>query len=136
MAEFISTTSQSLTNVGDSVTFNSTVVCGNCNIKHREGSGLIKIRGSESCSNRARYRITFNANVSGIASNIQLAVYQDSEELNETLMSVVPATTTDVWSVNANTEIYVDCNCSTISVKTLTAGITVDTASIIITKII
>lgn len=134
MAQFISTTPQAITAVGGSVVFNSTAVCGDCNIKHRNGSALIKVRGSGCCS-RARYRVSFHGNVTGTEAVTQLALYQDGEILPESLMSVVPAAAANVWSVDSDTEVYVDCGCSTLSVRSLTAGVTVNTASIIITRV-
>lgn len=134
MAQFISTTPQEITTVGGSVAFNSTAVCGGCDVKHRNGSALIKVKGSGCCS-RARYRVSFHGNITGTAALTQLALYQDGEILLESLMSVVPAAAADVWSVGNDTEVYVDCNCSTLSVRSLTAGVTVNTASIIITRV-
>lgn len=135
MAQFISTAPQTLASVGDSIVFNSTNTSCNCNIRHRDGSAIIRLKGNGCCCNRARYRVSFHGNVSGLASGIQFAIYIDGEQLPETLMSVVPAAATDVLSVDADTEIYVDCDCAVLSVKTATAGVTVDTASIIINRI-
>lgn len=135
MAQFVSTTPQTITTVGGSVVFNATAVCGDCNIKHRNGSALIKLKGSNCCCGRTRYRVTFHGNVTGTAAVTQLALYQDGEIMPESLMSVVPAAAADVWSVDSSTEIFVDCGCSTLSVRSLTAGVTVNTASIIITKV-
>ena len=44
------------------VIFTDTVVCGNCSIMHREGSGLVTLRGlTNQC--RARFRVSFGGNI-------------------------------------------------------------------------
>lgn len=134
MAVFTSTTAQTVSN-GNNVAFTSTAVRGGCSVLHREGSGLVTVRGSGNCCNPARYRISFNGTVTGVAGAIQLVITQSGENLGETLMSVVPAATTDVWSISTSTEIVVPCDCATIGVKSVTASdITVNTASIAVTR--
>ena len=47
---------------GANVIFTDTVVCGNCAIMHREGSGLVTLRGlTNQC--RARFRVSFGGNI-------------------------------------------------------------------------
>lgn len=113
----------------------TTVICeGGCNVKHRSGSGIVIVRGG-TCCKEARYRVNFHANVTGIAGAIQLAIYQDGEQLPETLMSVVPAAATDILSVDAETEVCTNCDCTNISVRVVTgAPVTVNTASIIVNR--
>ena len=44
------------------VVFTETAVNGNCSILHREGSGLVSLRGlTNQC--RARFRVSFGANI-------------------------------------------------------------------------
>ena len=45
------------------VLFTDTVVCGNCSILHREGSGLVTLRGLINSQCRARYRVSFGGNI-------------------------------------------------------------------------
>ena len=47
---------------GQNVQFTDTVTCGSCSIAHRDGSGLITIRGNTNQC-RARYKITFGGNI-------------------------------------------------------------------------
>jgi hypothetical protein len=47
---------------GSDVLFTATPVSGSCSILHREGSGLVTLRGlTNQC--RARFRITFGGNI-------------------------------------------------------------------------
>ena len=133
MAEYVLTTPTGVP-VGGSVPYNSTIIKGCCNIKHRAGSGQVSVKGG-TCCNPARYMVYFHGNVTGVAGAIQLALYLDGEILPETLMSVVPAAATDVWSVSAKTEFCVDCCCGTVSARVITGDtVTVNTANIIVKK--
>lgn len=135
MAEFISLTPQVLDNVGDSVAFAINKTSCNCNIRHREGSSIIRLKGSNWSCNRAKYRVSVHANVQGVAGPIIFALYEDGEQIPETVTSVVPAAATDVWSVDTDSEIFVDCDCASISFRTLTPDVSVETASIIINRV-
>ena len=133
MAEFISTVPQVVDPMG-AVAFQSTAVRGCCNIRHREGSSIVVVKGG-TCCRPARYRVNFHANVTGVADAITFALVQDGEIMPETLMSVVPAAADDVWTISATAEVLVDCSCSRISVRnTGDAAVTVNTANIIVDK--
>lgn len=120
--------------VGAAVPYNLVICPGNCNVMHRQGSGIVTVKGG-SCCKPARYRVNFHANVTGVAGAIQLALYVDGEQLPETLMSVVPAATTGVWSVDAETEVCTMCDCTNISARVVTgATVTVNTADIIVDR--
>jgi hypothetical protein len=47
---------------GQNVQFTDTVTCGTCSINHRDGSGLVTIKGNTNQC-RARYKITFGGNI-------------------------------------------------------------------------
>lgn len=49
--------------VGGDVLFNETAVSGNCAIIHREGSGLVTLRGITQGQCRSRFRAYFSANM-------------------------------------------------------------------------
>lgn len=133
MAEFSLITPTAVA-VNAAVPYNNTIVKGCCAVRHRAGSGIITVKGG-TCCQPARYRVNFHANVTGVAGAIQLALYQDGEQLPETLMSVVPAAATDVWSVDAETEVNAICDCTNISARVVTgATVTVNTASIVVSK--
>ena len=61
MAEFVTVATQEVAQNGNVVFTNTAVKPGNC-IKHREGSGIITLRGlTNQC--RARYFVNFSANI-------------------------------------------------------------------------
>ena len=133
MAEYVLNT-PTVVAVGSAVPYNNTVVKGCCNVRHRSGSGIVNVKGG-TCQKPNLYDVEFHGNVTGVEGSIQLALYLDGEILPETLMSVVPATATDVLSVGARTQISTDCSCSSISARVVTgATVTVNSASIIVQK--
>lgn len=133
MAEYTLTTPTAVA-VGGTVPYNNTIMRGCCNIRKRSGSGQITVKGG-TCCNPARYMVYFRGNVTGVAGAIQLALYLDGEQLPETLMSVVPAAASDVWSVCAKTEFCVDCCCGTVLARVVTGDtVTVQNAAIIVKK--
>jgi hypothetical protein len=76
------------------VYFTDTVICGNCNITHRDDSGLITLRGlTDQC--RARFRVSFGANIGlstgGTVGPISLALAINGEPVRATTMTVTPA---------------------------------------------
>lgn len=132
---FVNTTPQTLAAAGDAVVFNTnTQARCNPNIRHRIGSGIITVRGSGCACNPARYRVSFHGNITGVAGQVQLGIYLNGELLPETVMSVFAAAASNVISVDDETEITADFGDSTISVRTLTPGITVNTASLIVER--
>jgi len=119
---------------GGTVPYNNVICKGCCCIRHRAGSGIIKVKGG-TCCNPNRYHVQFNANVTGVAGAIQLGLFLDGELLPETLMSVVAAAATDVLTVNTATEICVDGCCAAIAARVIEGEtVTVNTANIIVHK--
>ena len=81
-------------NENRNVLFTDTVVCGSCSIVHREGSGLVSLKGlTGQC--RARYRVSFGANIAiptgGTVGPISLAIAIDGEPVATTTMIETPA---------------------------------------------
>lgn len=133
MAEFSLITPTAVA-VGSAVPYNNVICKGCCNIKHRNGSGIINVKGG-SCCHPNKYTVHFHANVTGVAGAIQLGIFLDGELLPETLMSVVGAAATDVLSVDAVTQLCSTCDCENISVRVITGDtVTVNTANIIVEK--
>jgi len=76
------------------VVFTETAVNGNCSILHREGSGLISLRGlTNQC--RARFRVTFGANIAlpadATVGPISLAIAVNGEPIGPATMISTPA---------------------------------------------
>lgn len=108
------------------VHFTDVAVRGNCSIVHREGSGLVTLRGlTNQC--RARFKVAFGGNValpSGAAATpITLGIAINGEALGASTMIVTPGVTETFSNVSAFAVIDVPSGCDyTISVKNLTPG--------------
>lgn len=133
VAEYTLTTPTAVAE-GNTVPYNNTVCSGGCCIRHRQGSGIVDIRGGN-CCRPVKYRVSFHGVVSGVQGAIQLGMFLDGELLPETLMAVVPGGTTALWSVDTDTVICSECSCSAVSVRVIEGDpVTVNTASIIVEK--
>lgn len=122
------------------VLFTDTVVCGNGSIIHRDGSGLVTLRGiTNQC--RARFKVSFGGNIAvpttGTAGPISLAIAINGEPVLATTMIATPAAT-DAYN-NVFSAVYVDvpaCCCTQISVKNTSAdSINVQNANLIVERI-
>ena len=131
---------------GGNVLFTDTAVgCNRGYVVHREGAGVVTLRGI-GCQ-RARYKVTFGGNIAiatgGTVAPISLAVAIAGEPLPSTTMNVTPAAVGDFFNVSRTTFIDVPCGCCvTIAVEnvTLTAAgvaipIDVQNANIVIERV-
>ena len=139
MAEFTNVELQTV-DEGQYVVFNESPIPGGCNIYHREGSGVVRLRSiAQQC--RSRYKISFGANVQipegGTVEEISLAISLDGEALGSATMIVTPAAVEDLWNVFA--AVYVDVPrgcCVTVAVQNTSAQpIDVQNANLIIERI-
>lgn len=139
MAEFTNVQLQTV-DEGQYVVFSETPIPGGCNINHREGSGVVRLRSiTQQC--RSRYKITFGANVQipegGTVEEISLAISLDGEALGSATMIVTPAAVEDLWNVFA--AVYVDVPrgcCVTIAVQNTSAQpIEIQNANLIVERI-
>ena len=126
--------------LNQNVLFTDTVVCGRCSITHREGSGLVSLRGlTDQC--RARFKVSFGGNIAipadGTVEEISLAIAIDGEPVATTTMIVTPAAVEEFWNVFS--AIYLDIPrgcCSQISVRnTSTQPVDVQNANLIVERI-
>ena len=82
-------------NANSNVVFTNTAVPGSCAMVHREGSGLVTLRGITSANQRkARFRILFGGNIAvptgGTPGAISLAVAINGEPIETTTMISTP----------------------------------------------
>lgn len=131
---FVRTTPEVLEAAGDAITFPSNGTKCNPNIRHRAGSGAFTLRSSGCACNPAKYHVAFHANLTGFTGQATLGIYQDGELLEETVVNVVSGATTYILSVDTFTEVLADISASTITVRTLTPGVTVNTAELLIER--
>ena len=125
---------------GQNILYTDTVVAGNQCILHREGSGIVKLRGlTNQC--RARFKITFNGNIaiptSGTVEAISAAIAISGEPVAATNMIVTPAAGENYFNIASVTFVDVPSGCCTdISVKnTSTQNILVQNANFIIERV-
>lgn len=122
------------------VLFTDTVVCGNCAITHRDGSGLVTLRGlTNQC--RARFRVSFGGNIAiptgGTVGPISLAIAIDGEAVATTTMISTPAAVEEYQNVFS--AIFLDIPrgcCSQISVQNISdEDIEIRNANLIIERV-
>ena len=122
------------------VIFTDTTVCGNCSIMHREGSGLVTLRGlTNQC--RARFRVSFGGNIAlptgGTVGPISLAIAVNGEPVATTTMNSTPAAVEEFNNVFS--AIFLDVPkgcCSQISVRNISdQPIDVQNANLIVERV-
>ena len=122
------------------VIFTDTAVCGSNSIIHREGSGLVTLRGlTNQC--RARFKVFFSGNVAipatGTAGPISVAISINGEPIESTTMIQTPAATAQFQNIATAVYLDIPCGCcSQISVKNLsTQSITMQNANLIVERV-
>ena len=139
MAQFTNVFVQQIAANGNAV-FSETPVAGSNCIVHREGSGIITLRGiTNQC--HARYLVQFNGNIAiptgGTVGPISIAIAIEGEALGSATATVTPAAVGDEFNVSAAA--YVDVPrgcCVTIAIKNVNAQtIELANASVIVTRV-
>lgn len=138
MAEYTYTGQQTVAQNGN-VLFNETAVCGSNCIKHRDGSGIITLRGlTNQC--RARFFVNFSSNIAiptgGTVEAISLAVAISGEPVLSSQMISTPAAVEQFNNVSAGIFIDVPAGCCVNIAVENTSGQAVDVsnANIIVTR--
>lgn len=113
MAEYTSATIQPVA-VGQNVLLTETAVSGNCGIVHREGSGIVTLRGTTNQC-RARYKVSFGANIAipavGTAEAISVALSVGAEALSSATAIITPAAVDQYGNIYVSTNIDVPRGC-------------------------
>lgn len=122
------------------VLFTDSITCGNCSITHRDGSGIVTLRGTTNQC-RARYKVTFGGNIAiptgGTVEAISLTLAIDGEGLGSSTMIVTPAAVEEYFNVFGAMFIDVPKGCClTVSIQnTSTQSILVQNANLIIERV-
>lgn len=139
MAEFTNVFVQQIAANGNAV-FSETPVSGSNCIVHRDGSGIITLRGmTNQC--RARYKVVFGGNIAiptgGAVGPISVAIAVDGEALGSATAVVTPAAVEDFFNVFAAAFIEVPRGCCvTVAVKnTSTETIELENANVIVERV-
>ena len=139
MAEFTNVFVQQIAANGNAV-FSETPVSGSNCIVHRDGSGIITLRGmTNQC--RARYKVVFGGNIAiptgGAVGHISVAIAVEGEALGSATAVVTPAAVEDFFNVFAAAFIEVPRGCCvTVAVKnTSTETIELENANVIVERV-
>lgn len=127
--------------VNGNVLFTDTAVSGPVCVVHRPGSGLIMTRGLTNGQNRARFRVSFGANIAVPAAEtpgaISLAIAINGEEIPTSTMTVTPGAVNNFF--NVSTDLYLEVPtgcCSQVSVENIsTIPVEIQNANIIVERV-
>lgn len=139
MAEYTAIASQNVL-ANQSLYFTETAVGGNNSIVHREGSGIVTLRGI-TCQCRALFRVMFGANIAipdgGAVAPISLAIAINGEPVQSSTMIETPAATEQFSNVFSAVYLEVPAGCcSQISVLNTSANpINVQNANLIVERV-
>lgn len=131
MAEYVYNPVQEV-EAGQNVLLQDSIPCNRGYVIHRNGSGILTLRGivNNPCAKFARYKIEFNGNIAiptdGTAGEISLALAIDGEPLQTSRARVTPTVVNAYFNVTsvANVTVPAGC-CLTISVEN-TSGVSID----------
>ena len=140
MAEYTASAAQTVA-AGQNVLFNATPICGRPCVVHRDGAGVVTLRGlTNQC--RARYKVSFFGNIAvptgGTAGPISIALAVNGEALPSATMISTPAAVEQFNNVAA--AVYVDVPrgcCVNVAVQNVSGGTTavdVQNANLIVTR--
>lgn len=116
MAEFTNNPIQ-LVQANQPVLLNTTIGCNKGYIIHREGSGIVTLRGIVNNPSNcfARYQVTFNGNIAvpdgGTVAPISVAIALDGEPLLTSKAIVTPTETDSYFNVTSTAIITVPKGC-------------------------
>ena len=125
---------------GSNVVFTETAVSGSSCILHREGAGLVTLRGLAN-QRRARFKISFGSNVAlPIGTNVKpiaLAIGINGEPVQPSSMISSPSAANSYNNVYSSIFIDVPSGCCTqISVENIgETGVNVQNASLIVERV-
>lgn len=140
MAEYTYATVQAVAS-GQNVLFSDVPVPGGCCVIHRDGSGIVTLRGSSS-GRRVVYRVSFGANIAvpsdGTAGEISVSLALGGESMESARAIVTPAAAGEYQNVyvSANVSVPAAC-CAQVSVQN-TSGTDIDVrnANLIVERVI
>lgn len=130
MAEYVYNPIQ-LVQPNQPVILNASIPCNRGYVYHREGSGIVTLRGitNNPCANFARYQVTFNGNIAvptdGTVGPIAIALAIDGEPILTSRAIVTPAAVDEYFNVTSTAIITVPKGCCfNVSVENVSFGAT------------
>lgn len=113
MAEYTNSSIVSIA-AGQNVPLTETAVSGGSCIVHREGAGIVTLRGQTSQC-RARYKVSFGANIAiptgGTVEAITAALALNGEALASATATVTPAAVEDYFNIYVSAFVEVPKGC-------------------------
>ena len=123
MAEYVYNPIQEVED-GQNVLLQDSIPCNRGYVIHRNGSGILTLRGivNNPCAKFARYKVEFNGNIAiptdGTAGEISLALAIDGEPLQTSRARVTPTVVNAYFNVTSVANITVPAGCClTISIE-------------------
>lgn len=130
MAEYVYNPIQ-LVQPNQPVILDASIPCNRGYVFHREGSGIVTLRGivNNSCANFARYQVTFNGNIAvptgGTVGPIAVSLAIDGEPILTSRAIVTPAAVDEYFNVTSTAIITVPKGCCfNVSVESTSFGAT------------
>lgn len=136
MAEYTNSALQTV-QPGQNVIFTETPICPTKCVTHRDGSGIVRLRGLTNGQCKARFLVSFSGNIEiptgGTVEAISMAISVDGEPLQSTQMIVTPAAVENFFNIATQVYIDVPCGCcATVAVEnTSTQAIAVQNPNLI-----
>lgn len=144
MAELINIPEQTVP-YEQAVSLNVRKACNKGYIMHREGAGIVTLRGivNNPCGCYARYQVTFNGNIAiptgGTVGEISVAIAIQGEPDGASLAAITPAAVAQYNNVTSTTQIDVPRGCCfTIAVENTSSTaepILVRNANLVVSRI-
>ena len=113
------------------VLLQSSIPCNKGYVYHREGSGILTLRGivNNACGCFARYQVSFNGNISvptdGTVGAIAIALALDGEPIQTSKAIVTPAAVDEYFNVTSTAIITIPRGCcENVSVENVSEGAT------------
>lgn len=138
--EYTAIQAQQVTPANNVIFYNTVIPCNKGYVVHRDGSGLFTLRGLTSqCQSRARYLVTFSANITAFdpieaATPVSVALALNGEALPETDSIVTVGAAGFFYNVSRS--VYVDVPkgcCLTLSIKNTSDDVNINVANAVIT---
>lgn len=134
MAEYVNNALQTV-QANQNVLLTASIPCNKGHVYHRDGSGLLTLRGvvNNACASFARYQVTFNANIAvptdGTVGAIAVALAINGEPIQTSKAIVTPAAVEEFFNVTSTAIITVPRGCClNVSVENVSEGATPATA--------
>lgn len=129
MAEFTYSASQTVPYRQAAILNSTSCRCSKGYILHREGSGLVTLRGivNNQCSSFARYEVKYSCNIAlsegETVGEIGVALVLNGEVLQDTIAVATPAAVGNRWNVSGFVTIDVPRGCCpSVSLENISVG--------------